>query len=96
MAWRASRVEFRGARFAMIEGHEAMQLFYHTDNKALGPVMIVVGDAQGPDSGPSFKKGDVNVVSWHSHSHAYAIAGTASINYLWNIHNDLIYQFEGI
>jgi anti-sigma factor RsiW len=91
-------LEFRGARFLMVEGHDAMQLLYSTDNKALGPVTVIVGNATGPDTPvPSFgTSGAVNVVSWRSHGHTYAVAGTVNINYLWNIHNDLSYQFDGI
>jgi len=92
-------LEYRGARFVMVEGHEAMQLFYRTDNKALGPVMVMVGDAPGTDERPRFKHvddGDVNVWSWRSHGHTYAVAGTANMGYLWNIQNDLAYQFDGI
>jgi anti-sigma factor RsiW len=89
-------LEYRGARFVMVEGHEAMQLFYGTDNKALGPVMVIVADSPGPDDHPRFKHGDVNVWSWRSHGHTYAVAGTANMGYLWNIQNDLAYQFDGI
>ncbi|HUH84791.1 MAG TPA: hypothetical protein VLX85_09270 [Stellaceae bacterium] len=90
-------LEFRGARFLMAEGHEAMQLLYSTDNKALGPVMVFVGNFSDGDRGVKFStSGNVNVLSWRSHGHTYAITGTVNTNYLWNIHNDLAYQFDGI
>jgi anti-sigma factor RsiW len=90
-------LEYQGARFLMIEGQSAMQLLYTTDNKSLGPVVIVVANSTKPDMSVEFKKsGDVNVLRWRHHGHAYAIAGTANTNYLWNIHNDLAYQLDGI
>jgi anti-sigma factor RsiW len=88
---------FQGARFLMVEGQPAMALMYTTDNKALGPVLVVVANSPHADKGTDFyHRGDINVLRWRHHGHAYAIAGTASINYLWNIHNDLAYQFDGI
>jgi anti-sigma factor RsiW len=90
-------LEYQGARFVMVEGQPANQLLYTTDNKSLGPVVIVVANSTKPDMGVEFKtSGDVNVLRWRHHGHAYAIAGTATTNYLWNIHNDLVYQLDGI
>jgi anti-sigma factor RsiW len=90
-------LEFQGARFLMIEGQQAMQLLYNTDNKSLGPIIIVVANSTKPDLNTDFKKsGDVNILRWRHHGHAYAIAGTASTGYLWNIYNDLAYQLDGI
>lgn len=94
-------LEYRGAQFAMVDGHDAVQLLYRTSDKALGPVMVIVADSAGPDDHPRFKQGDakngdVNVWSWRSHGHAYAVVGTANMGYLWNIQNDLAYQFDGI
>jgi anti-sigma factor RsiW len=90
-------LEYQGARFVMIEGQPAMQLLYTTDNKSLGPVVIVIANSTKPDMSVEFKNsGDVNVLRWRHHGHAYAIAGTTNFNYLWNIHNDLAYQLDGI
>jgi len=90
-------LEFQGARFLMVEGQPAMALVYVTDNKALGPVIIVVANSGKPDETVRFaNSGDINVLRWRHHGHAYALAGTANANYLWNIHNDLAYQFDGI
>lgn len=90
-------LEFQGARFLMAEGQPAMALLYTTDNKALGPVIVVVANSVKADMTGSFdKSGDVRVVRWRHHGHAYAIAGTADYGYLWNIHSDLAYQFDGI
>jgi len=91
-------LEFRGSRFIMIEGHEAQWLVYSTDNKALGSVMVFVGNSPDrADTGVTFgTSGNVNVLSWRSHGHTYAVTGTVDTHYLWNIHNDLAYQFDGI
>jgi len=90
-------LDFEGARFLMVEGQPAMALVYVTDNKALGPVIVVVANSGKPDETVRFaNSGDINVLRWRHHGHAYALAGTANANYLWNIHNDLAYQFDGI
>ncbi|HZB92631.1 MAG TPA: hypothetical protein VE397_14385 [Stellaceae bacterium] len=90
-------LEFEGARFLMSEGQPAMALMYTTQNKALGPILVVVANStRGDKSTDFYHRGDVNVLRWRHHGHAYAIAGTASINYLWNLHNDLAYQFDTI
>jgi anti-sigma factor RsiW len=90
-------LDFQGARFLMAEGQPAMALVYTTSNKALGPVIVVVANSAKPDDTVRFaRSGDINVLRWRHHGHAYALAGTASANYLWNIHNDLAYQFDGI
>lgn len=90
-------LDFRGARFLMADGQPAMALIYTTDNKALGPVVVVVANTTKSDKTADFdRRGDINVLRWRHHGHAYAIVGTASINYLWNIHNDLAYQFDTI
>ncbi|HWI29792.1 MAG TPA: hypothetical protein VN668_22645 [Stellaceae bacterium] len=90
-------LEFEGARFLMVEGQQAMALMYTTSNKTLGPVLVVVANSGKADKTTDFShRGDINVLRWRHHGHAYAIAGTASINYLWNIHNDLAYQFDTI
>jgi anti-sigma factor RsiW len=88
---------FQGARFLIVEGRPATQLFYTTDNKALGPLTVVVGASSKPDLAPTFEhRDDVNVLYWRHHGHAYALVGTADIGYLWNIHNDIAYQLDTI
>jgi anti-sigma factor RsiW len=90
-------LEYQGAHFVMVEGQPANQLLYTTDDKSLGPVVIVIANSTKPDMSVQFKaSGDVNVLRWRHHGHAYALAGTANTNYLWNIHNDLAYQLDGI
>ena len=78
---------FQGARFLIVEGRPATQLFYTTDNKALGPLTVVVGTSPKPDVAPTFdRRDDLNVLYWRHHGHAYALVGTANIGYLWNIY----------
>ncbi|HXZ02472.1 MAG TPA: hypothetical protein VEI03_20930 [Stellaceae bacterium] len=90
-------LDFQGARFLMVDGQPAMALVYTTDDKALGPVIVVVANSGKPDDTVRFaSSGDINVLRWRYHGHAYALAGIANANYLWNIHNDLAYQFDGI
>ena len=90
-------LDFQGARFLIIEGRPATQLFYTTDNKALGPLTVVVASTQRPDIAPTFdRRGDLNLLYWRHQGHAYALVGTADIGYLWNIHNDLAWQLDAI
>jgi anti-sigma factor RsiW len=88
---------YQGGRVLFIEGRPATQLFYTTDNKALGPVTVVVGTTTLPDKEPTpEQRGDVNVLWWRHHGHEYAVVGTANLGYLWNIHNDLAWQLDAI
>lgn len=88
---------FQGARFLMVDGQPATQLFYTTDNDKLGPVTLVVGNSLKPDLAPTFdRRDDVNLLYWRHHGHFYAVVGAASIGYLWNIHNDIAWQLDAI
>jgi anti-sigma factor RsiW len=90
-------LQFQGARYLVIEGQPATQLFYTTDNKALGPLTVVIGVTTKSDLAPTFdRRGDLNVLYWRHHGHAYALVGTADIGYLWNISNDIEYQLDAI
>ena len=90
-------LQFQGARYLFIEGQPGTQLFYTTDNKALGPVTVVVANTSRPDLAPAFdRRGDLNVISWRHHGHAYALVGAADLGYLWNISNDIAYQLDAI
>jgi anti-sigma factor RsiW len=90
-------LQFQGARYLFIEGQPGTQLFYTTDNKALGPVTVVVANTTKPDLAPTFDRRDnLNVLYWRHHGHAYALVGTADIGYLWNISNDIAYQLDAI
>lgn len=88
---------FQGARFLIVEGRPATQLFYTTTNKALGPLTVIVATSAKPDLPPTFDHRDgVNMLYWRHHGHAYALVGTADIGYLWNIHNDIAWQLDAI
>ena len=88
---------FQGARFLIVAGQPATQLFYTTDNKALGPITLVIAKTTEPDSaGNPGQSGDVHVFRWRYHGHAYALAGSADLGYLWNLHNDIAYQLDAI
>jgi len=88
---------FQGARFLIVEGRPATQLFYTTDNKALGPLTVVVGTSSKPDIAPTFDhRDDLNLLYWRHHGHSYALVGTANIGYLWNIANDIGWQLDAI
>lgn len=90
-------LQFQGARFVFIEGQPGTQLFYTTDNKALGPLTVVVANSTKPDLAPTFDRRDnLNVLYWRHHGHAYALVGAADIGYLWNISNDIAYQLDAI
>jgi anti-sigma factor RsiW len=90
-------LQFQGARYLVVEGQPATQLFYTTDNKALGPLTVVIGTTTKSDLAPTFdRRGDLNVLYWRHHGHAYALVGTADIGYLWNISNDIEYQLDAI
>lgn len=90
-------LQFQGARYLFIEGQPGTQLFYTTDNKALGPVTVVVAASNKPDLAPTFdRRGNLNLLYWRHHGHAYALVGTADIGYLWNISNDIAYQLDAI
>jgi anti-sigma factor RsiW len=90
-------LQFQGARFLFIEGQPGTQLFYTTDNKALGPLTVVVANSTKPDLAPTFdRRDDLNVLYWRHHGHAYALVGAADIGYLWNISNDIAYQLDAI
>jgi len=90
-------LSFQGARYLVVGGQPATQLFYTTDNKALGPLTVVIGATNQPDIAPTFdRRGDLNMLYWRHHGHAYALVGTADIGYLWNISNDIEYQLDAI
>lgn len=90
-------LQFQGARYVFIEGQPGTQLFYTTDNKQLGPVTVVVANTNRSDLAPAFdRRGNLNVISWRHHGHAYALVGAADIGYLWNISNDIAYQLDAI
>ena len=90
-------LSFRGARLIVVQGRPAAQLAYVTDNKAIGPLSLVIGATRQPDAAPSLEHRDgVNLLYWRHHGRAYALAGTSNANWLWGIANDVAWQLDGI
>jgi anti-sigma factor RsiW len=90
-------LNFRGARLVAVEGRPGVQLVYNTDNKAIGPLTLVIGATKQPDSAPAFDhRQDVNLLYWRHHGRAYALVGQADIGYLWGIANDVAWQLNAI
>ena len=90
-------LNFRGARLVAVEGRPAAQLVYNTDNKAIGPLTLVIGATQQPDIAPTVeRKQDVNLLYWRHHGRSYALAGQTDIGYLWGIANDVGWQLNAL
>ena len=85
----------RGARLVTVDGRPAAQLVYVADDKALGPVTLVVSAAKQPDLSPTIeRRQDVNLLYWRNQGRAYALVGQADIGYLWGIANDIAWQLR--
>jgi anti-sigma factor RsiW len=90
-------LNFRGARLVVVEGRPGVQLVYNTDNKAIGPLSLVIGATKQPDIAPTFDhRQDVNLLYWRHQGRAYALVGQADIGYLWGIANDVAWQLNAI
>jgi anti-sigma factor RsiW len=88
---------FRGARLVVAEGLPAAELVYVTDNKAIGPLSLVIGATKLPDISPTIDHRDgLNLLYWRHHGRAYALVGRADIGYLWGIANDIAWQLDAI
>jgi anti-sigma factor RsiW len=88
---------FRGARLVLVGGRPAAQLVYTTDNKAIGPMTLIIGSSRRPDIPPTFnRRQDVNLLYWRHQGRAYALVGQADIGYLWSIGNDVAWQLDAI
>jgi anti-sigma factor RsiW len=88
---------FRGARLVVVEGKPAAELVYATDNKAIGPLTLVIGASKQPDIQPTFdRRQDVNLLYWRHQERAYALVGQTDIGYLWGIANDVAWQLDAI
>jgi anti-sigma factor RsiW len=85
----------RGARLVAVDGRPAAQLVYVADDKALGPVTLIVSAAKQPDLSPTIeRRQDVNLLYWRNQGRAYALVGQADIGYLWGIANDIAWQLR--
>ncbi len=90
-------LSFRGARLVVAEGRPAAQLVYTTDNKAIGPLTLIIGSSKEPDSPPALaRRQDVNLLYWRHQGRAYALVGQTDIGYLWGIANDVAWQLDAI
>ncbi len=88
---------FRGTRLVVAEGRPAAELVYVTDNKAIGPLSLVIGATKLPDISPTIDhRGGINLVYWRHHGRAYALVGRADVGYLWGIANDIAWQLDAI
>src|SRR5271169_4494921 len=90
-------LNFSGARLIVFAGRPAAQLVYTTDNKAIGPLALIVGSSNQPDMPPTFDhRQDVNLIYWRHQGRTYALVGQANIGYLWGIGNDVAWQLDAI
>jgi anti-sigma factor RsiW len=90
-------LNFRGARLVVEEGRPAAALVYTTDNKAIGPLGLIIGSSKQPDIPPTFdRRQDVNLLYWRHQGRAYALVGQADIGYLWGIANDVAWQLDAV
>jgi anti-sigma factor RsiW len=88
---------FRGARLVVAEGRPAAQLMYTTDNKAIGPLTLIIGSSKESDIPPTLaRRQDVNLLYWRHQGRAYALVGQTDVGYLWGIANDVAWQLDAI
>jgi anti-sigma factor RsiW len=88
---------FRGARLVVAEGRPAAQLMYTTDNKAIGPLTLIIGSSKETDIPPTLaRRQDVNLLYWRHQGRAYALVGQTDVGYLWGIANDVAWQLDAI
>ncbi len=90
-------LNFQGARLLVVDGKPAAQLIYTTDNKAIGPLALIIGSTQQPDIRPTFDhRQGVNMLYWRHQGRAYVLVGQADAGYLWGIGNDVAWQLDAI
>jgi len=90
-------LNFRGARLVVADGRPAAQLVYTTDNKAIGPLSLIIGSSKEPDIPPTLaRRQDVNLLYWRHQGRAYALVGQSDIGYLWGIANDVAWQLDAV
>jgi anti-sigma factor RsiW len=90
-------LNFRGARLVVADGRPAAQLMYTTDNKAIGPLTLIIGSSKEPDAPPTLaRRQDVNLLYWRHQGRAYALVGQTDVGYLWGIANDVAWQLDAI
>jgi len=90
-------LSFRGARLVVADGRPAAQLVYTTDNKAIGPLTLIIGSSKEQDIPPTLaRRQDVNLLYWRHQGRAYALVGQTDVGYLWGIANDVAWQLDAI
>jgi anti-sigma factor RsiW len=88
---------FRGARLVVVDGRPAAQLVYNTDNKAIGPLALIIGSSKEPDIAPTpARRQDLNLLYWRHQGRASVLVGQSDIGYLWGIANDVAWQLDAI
>lgn len=88
-------LNFDGARYLIVEGQPATQLFYTGQDKKLGSVTMVVGATGKPDLPiSSERRDDMNFVYWRHAGHAYAVVGTGDVTTLRSIAKDIYSQLN--
>ena len=90
-------LNFRGARLVVVDGRPAAQLVYTTENKAIGPLALIIGSTKQSDIPPTVnRRQDVNMVYWRHQGRAYVLTGHTDVGYLWGIGNDVAWQLDAI
>jgi anti-sigma factor RsiW len=90
-------LSFKGARLVVVEGRPAAQLVYTTDNKAIGPLALIIGSTKQSDISPTFeRRQDLNLLYWRHQGRASVLVGQSEIGYLWGIANDVAWQLDAI
>jgi anti-sigma factor RsiW len=90
-------LSFRGARLVVVDGKPAAQLVYTTDNKAIGPLALIIGSTKQSDVAPTFeRRQDLNLLYWRHQGRASVLVGQTEIGYLWGIANDVAWQLDAI
>lgn len=90
-------LNFQGARLVVVEGRPAAELVYTTENKAIGPLTLMIGSSKQADVAPTLdRRQDVNLLYWRHQGHAYVLTGQSDVGYLWGIANDVAWQLDAI
>jgi anti-sigma factor RsiW len=90
-------LSFKGARLVVLEGRPAAQLVYTTDNKAIGPLALIIGSTKQADITPTFERRQgLNLLYWRHQGRASVLVGQSEIGYLWGIANDVAWQLDAI
>jgi len=90
-------LNFQGARLIVVDGRPGAQLEYTTDNKAIGPLALIISSTKQPDlEATPGKRQDLNLLYWRHQGRASVLVGASEIGYLWNIAHDVAWQLDAI